>query len=246
MVFKSKSDLKSYLKENCVFINFGSRGSAYFDKKLKIVIKVFDMALSENDYRYFEYKGLDFLRFSNALNSTYLFPYENVILDGRVIGYLSHVGKGKSLYKLDPLIVNLDSIKSAYSKALIDLRIISKKGILTDDLPYNTLFSIEMGKFYVVDTDDYHLVDSDEKSIYDDNVSQLSYTVKTFLVDGYFDDFIKSDKELSELYQSGDLLSFLKIYRKKLSEKVGKSITTLSEASEIQDEEHWREYMRVL
>ncbi len=246
MIFRSKSDLDLYLKRNCVFINFGSKGSAYFDKKTNAVIKIFDMALSEDEYRHFEYRDLDFLRFSNALNNTYLFPYEVITLEGRNVGYFAHVARGKSLYKLDPLIVNLDSIRRAYMIALSDMDKISKKGILTDDLPYNTLFSCDRERFYMVDTDDYHLVSDDHKTIYRDNANQLSYTIKTFLVDGYFDDFINGDKELSDLYREGDLLPFLKRYRDKLSERVGKNITTLGDAKEFQDEEHWREYIRVL
>lgn len=246
MIFRNKSELNAYLKGNCKFINFGSKGSAYYDKRTNAVIKIFDMALSEEEYKYFEYKDLDFLRFSDALNPSYLFPYEVIMLEGRNIGYFAHTAKGRSLYKLDPLIVNLDSIKKAYIAALEDIKKIAKKGILTDDLPYNTLFSADTERFYMVDTDDYHLVEDDDKSIYDDNESQLSYTVKTFLVDGYFDDFIKKDRELSELYKDGDLLTFLKSYRKKLSERVGNNISTLGDAKEFQDEEHWREYMRIL
>ncbi len=246
MIFRNKRELDTYLKRNCEFINFGSKGSAYYDKRTKAVIKIFDMALSEEEYRHFEYRDLDFLRFSDALNQSYLFPYEVISLDGRDVGYFAHAARGKSLYKLDPLTVNLDSIRRAYMATLIDMRNISRKGILTDDLPYNTLFSSDTERLYMVDTDDYHLVEEDVDKIYHDNASQLSYTVKTFLVDGYFDDFINADKELSELYKDGDLLSFLKAYRKKLSERVGMEISTLGDAKEFQDEEHWREYMRIL
>ena len=98
----------------------------------------------------------------------------------------------------------------------------------------------------MVDTDDYHIVDKEAKKIYEDNVRQLSYSIKTFLVDGYFDNFIKDYPELVKLYNEGDLLPFLKKYRKALSERVGKEITTLGDAKDVQDEEHWREYMRIL
>lgn len=246
MIFRSKSELDYYLKRNCSFINFGSKGSAYYDKRTKAVIKIFDMALSLEEYRHFEYRDLDFLRFSDALNPTYLFPYEVITLEGRDVGYFAHAARGKSLYKLDPLIVDLDSIKRAYMTTLVDMRKISRKGILTDDLPYNTLFSTSTERFYMVDTDDYHIVEGDDDKIYQDNASQLAYTVKTFLVDGYFDDFVNADKELCDLYKEGDLLPFLKAYKKKLSERVGKEVNTLGDAKDIQDEEHWREYMRIL
>lgn len=246
MIFNSKRDLDSYIKGNCRFINFGSKGSAYLDRNSKSVIKLFDMALSEEEYRHFEYRDLDFLRFSDSLNSTYLFPFETISLEGRDVGYLAHAARGKSLYKIDPLTVDLDSLLSAYLIAINDIRKISKNGILSDDLPYNTLFSKSNGRLYMVDTDDYHIVDDDEDEIYEDNLRQLSYTVKTFLVDGYFDDFIKNYPELITLYKEADFLTFLKAYRNKLSEVVGKRITTLGEANEYQDEEHWREYIRVL
>lgn len=246
MIFKNRHELNQYIHNNCSFINFGSKGSAYYDRKTKTVIKLFDMALSDREFMYFEYKDLDFLRFSDALNNTYIFPFEEIILDGRVVGYITALARGRSLYKIDPLSVNLDSIREGYVAALWDIRTISKKGILSDDLPYNTLYSSLGKRFHMVDTDDYHIVDKDPKKIYEDNVRQLSYSIKTFLVDGYFDNFIKDYPELVKLYNEGDLLPFLKKYRKALSERVGKEITTLGDAKDVQDEEHWREYMRIL
>lgn len=63
MIFKSVKELNHHIKTNCVAISFGSKGTAYYDKTSNRVIKIFDMALNYDDYKYFEYKDIDFLRF---------------------------------------------------------------------------------------------------------------------------------------------------------------------------------------
>lgn len=109
MVFKSIKELNYYIKVNCVFISFGSKGTTYYDKTSNRVIKIFDMTLSDSDYEYFEYSDLDFLRFKNAINSTYLFPIDIICLEDRVVEYITEMAKGSSLFRINPLSVNLDS-----------------------------------------------------------------------------------------------------------------------------------------
>lgn len=62
MVFKSIKELNYYIKVNCVFISFGSKGTTYYDKTSNRVIKIFDTTLSDSDYEYFEYSDLDFYK----------------------------------------------------------------------------------------------------------------------------------------------------------------------------------------
>ena len=44
---------------------------------------------------------------------------------------------------------------------MLDVKTISNNGILSDALPYNTIFYPKRKKLYVVDTDDYSFSDMD-------------------------------------------------------------------------------------
>lgn len=246
MVFKSLRELNYYIKSNCVFISFGSKGTTYFDKPSNKVIKIFDMALDDSDYEYFEYKDIDFLRFKSAKNSTYLFPLDVIYLKDRVVGYSTEYALGNSLYRTNPLGINLDSLKSAFIKTLFDVRTISNSGILTDDLPYNTIYYPKGKKLFIIDTDDYSFSDMDGSSLYASNHAQVGNSLKMFLVDGYFDGVVGSNKYLCDLYKSGDFLTFLKEYRKVLSEMSSKEIITLRDARVCIDKENKGNYARVL
>ena len=104
--------------------------------------------------------------------------------------------KGSSLFRINPLSVNLDSLKSAFINVLLDVKTISNtesetdlgcfylqenrifqkyyfynvlldvktisnNGILSDDIPYNTIYYPKRKKLYIVDTDDYSFSDMD-------------------------------------------------------------------------------------
>lgn len=246
MIFKSVKELNHHIKTNCVAISFGSKGTTYYDKTSNRVIKIFDMALNYDDYEYFEYKDIDFLRFKGVKNSTYLFPIEIIFLNDRAVGYSSELAKGSSLYRIDPLSVNLDSIKSAFIKTLLDVKAISNNGILTDDLPYNTLFYPKGSKLFIIDTDDYSFSDMDSSSLYASNNAQVGNSLKMFLVDGYFDGVVRNNKYLYDLYKDGDFLTFLREYRKVLSEMSSKKVVTLGDASDYIDKENRGSYIRLL
>jgi len=57
----------------------------------------------------------------------------------------------------------------------------------------------------------------------------------TFLVDNYFDEFVQNNKELLEMYKGKDinLLDFLTLFDKLLSENVDKDIITLNDAKSL-------------
>lgn len=246
MIFKSVKELNHHIKANCVAISFGSKGTTYYDKTSNRVIKIFDMALNYDDYKYFEYKDIDFLRFKGVKNSTYLFPIDVIYLKDRVIGYSSELAKGSSLYRTNPLSINLDSLRSAFIKTLLDVKTISNNGILTDDLPYNTIYYPKGKKLYIVDTDDYSFSEMDSSLLYASNNRQIGNSLKMFLVDGYFDDVVSSNKYLYDLYKNGDFLTFLREYRKILSEIVSREVITLKDASGCVDKENRGNYVRLL
>ena len=246
MIFKSMRELNHHIKMNCVFISFGSKGTTYYDKTSNKVIKIFDMTLNDDDYKYFEYRDVDFLRFKDATNSTFLFPIDVIRLKDRVVGYSTELAKGNSLYRTNPLSVNLDSINSAFIKTLLDVKTISNNGILTDDLPYNTIYYPKGKRLFIVDTDDYSFSNIGSSSLYVSNNRQVGNSLKMFLVDGYFDGVVCSNKYLYDLYKNGDFLTFLREYRKVLSEMSSKEIVTLRDASNYVDKENRGNYVRLL
>ena len=56
-----------------------------------------------------------------------------------------------------------------------------------------------------------------------------------FLVDNYFDNFVKSDKLLKEMYMEFQVrgVDFLRVFRRKLSEYMDKDIVKLNEAKTL-------------
>lgn len=96
---------------------------------------------------------------------------------------------------------------------MLDVKTISNNGILSDDLPYNTIYHPKRKKLYVVDTDDYSFSDMDSTSLYASNIAQVEYSLKMFLVDGYFDGIVRDNKYLYDLYKYSDFITFLKEYR---------------------------------
>ncbi len=140
----------------------------------------------------------------------------------------------------------MDSINSAFIKTLLDVKTISNNGILTDDLPYNTLFYPKGKKLFIIDTDDYSFSDMDSSSLYASNNAQVGNSLKMFLVAEYFDGVVRSNKYLFDLYKNGDFLIFLREYRKVLSEMSSKKVVMLGDESDYIDKENRGSYVRLL
>lgn len=68
-----------------------------------------------------------------------------------------------------------------------------------------------------------------------------------FLIESYFDEFVENDNELSQLYKdrNEDVLVFLQLLRKKLSNMADKKISTLGEAKKcLNKNKHEPKYFR--
>ena len=129
---------------------------------------------------------------------------------------------------------------------MLDVKTISNNGILSDDLPYNTIFYPKRKKLYIVDNDDYSFSDMDSTSLYASNIAQVEYSLKMFLVDGYFDGIVRDNNYLYDLYKYGDFITFLKEYRYLLSEMSSKEIVSLKDAISCVDKENRGSYVRLL
>lgn len=94
---------------------------------------------------------------------------------------------------------------------------------------YNILYG---SRFFVTDFDEFNYSNLETKKLEQINNRNFNYELYYFLIDGYFDEFINDYDNLKKLYQEkdDDILYFINLFRKYLSEYVGKEIITLNDA----------------
>ncbi len=232
MNFNSRKELIDFLKNNCYDLGRGSQGIAYYNFKDNNVYKIF--------YEFFdneivdEYGKEQILKFNNIVNDTFIWAVDTIQVAGDLVGYKTPYIKDKSLYQQDPLTVNLDYFITHIKKAKADIELISKNKILTFDIMYNILYG---QKISIIDHLDYSVSNDDYELLYQRNNNNFDLEIYFFLVDSYFNEFVNSYSDLKELYNSKqeDVLLFLKLFRKYLSEYMGKYIITLGDAQSCVD-----------
>ena len=208
------------------FLGTGGGGTAYYDPKTNKVIKIFH-SFSE-PILYENYKEEDILRFNNIQTKIFIFPIEAIVVDGYAVGYICDYVKGITLQKINLLNLNLKKFSLDVKESLPDIKKVSDHNIALYDIAYNIMFG-EDGLF-IIDTDDYFFSSKDNLDKLNDSI--FSDSIKTFLVDNYFDEFVNSNKLLKEMYFAKDakINDFLDLFSEKLSEYTGSDITTLIEA----------------
>lgn len=226
MKFRSEEELQGFIN-NLQYLNMGSQGTCYLRNKK--VFKIFHRDLDDDEDYIIEHDKNEILRFSNIDNKTFIWPKDVIELNNEVIGYVSDYVDAKNLYKINPLNINLNRFIKNIKEAKKDIKIISNNGIVTYDMMYNTLYG---RRFYCIDQDEYSFSEKDPKLIEQDNNNNFDIELYYFLIDNYFDNIIKNNKELSELYKykKEDILVFIELLKKYLSELVGKDITALKDA----------------
>ena len=144
------------------------------------------------------------------------------------------------MYKINPLFVNLNTFDRAAQRVMNDVKVLSDNSIRLYDVIYNILYA--NGKFYVIDTLEY----SKRKTSYEENKKSIDDELKLFLVDNYFNDFVRTDTILNEMYNNNDIsaLDFLRAFRIKLSEYIGKDIEKLNDAKILVKKSTKSKYMR--
>lgn len=227
MNFDNINDLILYLKK-LRELGSGSQGIVYHDKKNKKAIKIYDSVLDYDEY--ILYKENEILRFGTIKNGTYIFPDEVVKLNNKVIGYISRYVSGKSLYMLNPLLIKLDNFSCAIKQVIDDTKIITDMDIATHDVMYNIIYG--NNKFHIIDTDEYSYSIRSYDVLLKHNILNFDLSIKYFLVDNLFDEFVQDNKLLKEMYNDNTCssLDFLKAFRKLLSEYSEKNIETLCQA----------------
>ena len=247
MEFKSREHLLGFLSnlEDC---GLGSQGVCYYNpydnNVYKIYHQFFDDIVDEDFI--VEYKQEDILRFSDIKNSTFIWPNDVVRVKDEVVGFKSKFVKARPLHKMNPLLINLDKFKKSIENARKDIDIISDRNVLTYDVMYNILYG---DKFYVVDQDEYTFTDGDKAELKNYNKANFDIELYYFLVDGVFQQFVDDNKVLKEMYDGKEagILEFLKLFRKSLSENVGRDITRLNDAiSCVDNKQGVTRYQRIL
>lgn len=234
MRFKTMKEFKLWLIQHEMFrFNGGSQGVCY--KIGNKVYKIFNSFIEEDDDIFISYDKCQILQFSSISNGTYIFPQDVIVVSDVVVGYTMEYVNAQSLYKINPLYVNLNVFESALKASLDDILIISKNGVLSFDVTYNMLYGNDLIK--VIDTLDYSITDIDSDKLYAVNKERFFHEIRLFLIDGYFDRFISSDIFLYSMYCDKELefIDFLRLFRKKLSEYEGHEILKLCDAKKSVD-----------
>ena len=137
--------------------------------------------------------------------------------------------KLKNLYEINPLLVNLNILEDATIKAEEDVKLLTDNKVKLYDVRYNILYS--NGTMNIIDTLEY----SSREVTYEENRQNIDEELMLFLVDNYFDNFVKSDKILKEMYMEFQVrgVDFLRVFRRKLSEYMDKDIVKLNEAKKL-------------
>lgn len=224
MNFKSEKQLKIYLN-SLEFLGQGSQGVCYLDKTNNTVIKIFHEFFEEGIT---SYKKEDILKFSNVKNKTFIWATDVIVLNDIVIGYTMPYISARSLWEINPLLLNLDTLTKGIKNTLQDFEILSKNNIVIYDIMYNILY--KNGIFKVIDTLDYSYGVNVK-----DNMRGFNLEIMLFLVDNYFNDFVNKSPILKEMYLSNSVscIEFIEALRYALSSYIGTKITRLNEAKKL-------------
>jgi len=226
MEFKNKQELQeSIIKMR--YIGMGSQATCYLDVNNQLVYKIFHFYLEEKFANKYSYE--DIMRFSNIKNQTFIWPNDVILVNNKIEGYTLPYKNAKNLCYIDPLTINLRQFENGIYKALEDIKLLTDNNVSINDIVYNIMYS--NANFYVIDTIEYE----NRKVSYNHNVEGFDYELKHFLVDGYFDDFIKENRMLLEQYKDSkaSALVFLKELKKQLSEYLDEPIIMLGDAKKL-------------
>ena len=228
MEFKSKEELLMFLK-SLRMIGFGSQGTSYLNKKTGEVYKIFNQFIEDFMDDKIKYTKKELMKFSNIKNKTFLWALDTISVKDEIVGYINSFVNAKPLYKINPLRINLNKFEKCIKNVQEDINILSDNSVLTYDIMYNILYG---SRFFVTDFDEFNYSNLETKKLEQINNRNFNYELYYFLIDGYFDEFINDYDNLKKLYQEkdDDILYFINLFRKYLSEYVGKEIITLNDA----------------
>ena len=236
MNFESNKLLSLYLKK-LIPIGMGSCGECFLNPKTNQVFKIFNQFFEEEEgfsyeEEYAEYDEKEILRFANIKAPSFIFANNIITVNGHIVGYISKYANAKRLNQINPLIISLEKLKRAILEVYNSLQIVSNEGIKTYDMMYNILYH---NKFYIIDQDEYSYNDMDNKKLYNYNRANFDQEIYYFLIEAYLDEFINQDARLKEMFgnREVDVLTFISELQSKLSERVQKPVSKLSDAKPV-------------
>lgn len=229
MFFKNRMELLNFLR-TCQMIGYGSQGTCYLNSTKNIVYKVFNQYLDEEDNEYYiDYSKENIMRFSKIKNDTFIWADDLIYVNNEIVGYISNYVSAKSLYKINPLNVNLNELIDKLQIVKNDIKIISNHGVLLYDIVYNILYGENI---YSIDFDEYAYSDMDNSKIIIENNKRFDYEIYMFLIENYFNEFILSNNMLNRIYEAKelDVIEFIKLLKNELSGLLGHDIEYLNSA----------------
>lgn len=206
----------------------GSEGDVYILNN-EIVLKKFNDLVSPSDY---DCNLL--LKYSDIENKSYYFTKNIFLVNNLIRAYTMKKCPGYNLTKINPLTINLNKLLKAYIAFEKDTKSISNMHIKGYDMMFN--FMYDGNSFGAIDTIHYYNSEEDYKDVFDSNICAFNNEVALLLIDGLFENFIKQDSNLSELYDMAiknkafNLTLFITLFKEKLSEYCGKEIKYLDDA----------------
>lgn len=238
MRFKNSDKLLGFLNKKYVIeLGSGSQGICYLNKLNKKVYKIFHQFFDFNFEDFSISYGKDeIMRFKDVANSSFVFPKDVIWVKDEVIGYVTDYVEGKSLFEFNPLFVHLDDFCDSLKLVGKDIECISNFGVMSFDVMYNILYG--KGGIKVIDTLDYSLSSLDSKELLRINSENFNSEIFYFLIDVFFENFVASDALLSEMYSNKDvdIMEFISLFRKRLSEYIGRDVVKLFDARCVVDE----------
>lgn len=231
MFFKSRDSFNKYLINTCKSIGVGSQAECFLGPDNKVYKVYHDSDIYDDESPYTE----DFLlRFKGLNNNTFTFADDVICANGKIIGHISNFIPGKPLSDINPLTISLDSFEENILKSRSDIADISSNNIKLYDICYNMMVRNNDNSFFIKDFDEFSystdLIDSED--LFNKNRKTFDVELYLFLVDNLFDEFVSQYPDLKELYteKNEDVLFFLKLFRKYLSECAGEEIKCLGNA----------------
>lgn len=169
------------------------------------------------------------------------------MLNDKIVGYTSKFVSGKNLQYINPLTININNLMQSIKQVKEDTKLISENKIKSYDVIYNIMYDYK--NIEVIDTDEYNYSMLPVKDLIAKNNYSFNIGIKQFLIDNYFDEFVASNKELNDMYNSddADILELLRTFRQCISEQAGYEISNLNKASScLNKTKHEPKFIRTL
>lgn len=232
MEFKTHKDVEEFINGN-KFLGDGSQGKCYVDKRRELVYKFY--------FNYFDpiedddpIDKEEILRFSHINSDLVMFSKDIILFQGEIIGDISKYAKGTNLIETNPFAVNLNWLIKLCEIALKDLELITEANVEIYDTVYNTLLG---DRLYLIDAKDYTWSKRSYNETLAINTARFNEGIMYFLVSGLFEEVIRRNKVLKEMYRTKgnniSIIDFIIELKQYLSELLGTEIEELESAKSL-------------